>query len=300
MTWCKDCATALAKHELEYETVTDTSIFVKFPIIGRENEFLVIWTTTPWTIPFNLGVMANPDLDYVKAEVEGESWILAKPLAGTFIRGVVGKDFTIKEEMKGSALEGIKYRHPFYDELKEVYDEIIKKSDKAFSVVLSEEFVDTSAGSGLVHMAPGCGPEDYEVGHRNEIPAFNNLDEFGKFPDEMGKFAGMVAKDDDRRFIEALKEKGAVVAETPVEHEYAHCWRCHKPIIYRTTKQWFFKVEDIKEGMRKLNQEIYWVPDYAGSRQFDSWLANLKDNCLTRQRAGELLSLSGDCDKCGE
>jgi len=300
MTWCKHCATALAKHELEYENVRDNSIFVKFPLVGADKEFLIIWTTTPWTIPFNLGVMANPELEYVKAKVGDESWILAKVLANAFIRGVVGKDFKIIEELKGSELEGLKYRHPLYDDLKSVYDEISEKSAKAFSVVLSEEYVDTSAGSGLVHMAPGCGPEDYEIGHKNHIPAFNNLDEFGRFPKTMGRFAGLVAKDDDKKIVEVLKEKGAVIAETPVEHEYAHCWRCKQPIIYRTTKQWFFKVEDIKENMRELNKEIYWVPDYAGNRQFDSWLANLKDNCLTRQRSWGTPFPVWRCENCGD
>ena len=245
MTWCQECATALAKHELEYKNVADDSIFVKFKVVGTENEYLIIWTTTPWTIPFNLAVMAHPDIDYAKAKVGDEVWILAKNLANTLIRGVADKDYNMLETFKGSKLHGIKYEHPFYSLLKPVYDELMQKSDKVFTVVMSEEYVDLSAGSGLVHTAPGCGPEDFEVGHREGIPAFNTLDEFGVFPDNMGKFSGLVAKKDDKRFIDELDKVGALIAVTKVDHDYAHCWRCKQPVIYRTTKQWFFKIEDL-------------------------------------------------------
>jgi isoleucyl-tRNA synthetase len=284
MTWCKDCATALAKHELIYNSVSDDSIFLKFPVLGSENEFLVIWTTTPWTIPYNLAVMVHPELDYVRAKVGDEVWIVGKGLVNTFINGVVGKEFTILEEFKGETIDGLKYKHPLYDELKQVYDELIAKSEKVFSVVMSSEYVDFSAGTGLVHTAPGCGPEDFEVGHREGIPPFNNLDQQGVFPDSMGKFAGLVARKDDRKFIEHLKETGQLIAVTQVDHDYAHCWRCKNGVIYRTTKQWFFKIEDLTENMRELNKSIYWVPGFAGSRNFDSWLANLRDNGITRQR----------------
>ncbi len=280
-TWCAHDATALAKHELEYKNVKDDSVYLKFKIKGT-NEYIIVWTTTPWTIPFNEAVMANPDIDYVKAKVEDEVWIIAKALTA-FIPAVANKKFTIIEEVKGEKLEGLKYEHPLKSEIKE-FDEIEGTSPKLHTVVLSSEYVDASAGSGLVHCAPGCGPEDYEVGHRNGLPAFNELDEHGKFKSSMGKYSGWRAKVDDVRFIEELNKKGVLIATSPVEHEYPHCWRCKKPVVFRTTKQWFFKIEDLKENMRELNRSICWVPDYAGSRQFDSWLANLRDNSITRQR----------------
>jgi isoleucyl-tRNA synthetase len=287
MTWCSKCGTALAKHELEYEQVTDDSIFLKFPIVDTKNEFLIIWTTTPWTIPYNLGVMVNPKLDYVKAKVDDEIWVVAKGLVGAFISSVVDKKFEIIEEFKGDKLEGVKYTHPLENELKNVFQEVkdrAKSPDKVHTVVLCEEYVDLSAGTGLVHMAPGCGPEDYEIGYRNGIPPFNELSHSGVYSDKMGKFSGFVAKRDDKKFIEAFDETGSLVASTKVDHDYAHCWRCKSPVVYRTTTQWFFKIEDLKDKMRELNKDIEWVPDFAGSKNFDSWLANLRDNGITRQR----------------
>jgi isoleucyl-tRNA synthetase len=287
MTWCSKCGTALAKHELEYEQVTDDSIFLKFPIVDSKNEFLIIWTTTPWTIPYNLGVMVNPKLDYVKAKVDDEVWVVAKGLVGAFISTVVDKKFEIVEEFKGDKLEGVKYTHPLENELKSVFQEVkdrAKSPKKVHTVVLCEEYVDLSAGTGLVHMAPGCGPEDYEIGYRNGIPPFNELSHSGVYSDKMGKFSGFVAKRDDKKFIEAFDETGCLVASTKVDHDYAHCWRCKSPVVYRTTTQWFFKIEDLKDKMRELNKEIEWVPDFAGSKNFDSWLSNLRDNGITRQR----------------
>jgi len=282
MHWCAHCETALAKHELEYKNVSDDSIFIKFKIKGK-NEFLIIWTTTPWTIPYNLGVMVNPKLDYVRAKVENEVWIVAKGLAGGVINTVADKKFKIIEEFKGDKLKGIEYIHPFEDEISD-YEKLRKKSDKIHTVVLCEEYVDLSAGTGLVHMAPGCGPEDYEIGFREGIPPYNNLSESGLFPSDMGKFSNLKAKRDDKKFIDELRSNGSLIETTRVDHDYAHCWRCKEPVIYRTTKQWFFKIEDLKEEMRALNKKIYWMPGSAGSKNYDNWIANLRDNGITRQR----------------
>lgn len=281
-SWCASCSTALAKHELEYKNVKDDSIFLKFPVAGEQNTYLVIWTTTPWTIPFNMGIMAHPEFDYVKAKVDNEVWILAKGLAAGVITFVANKKFEIIEEFKGEKLEGTKYIHPLHKEIK-YFEEIADECPKLHTVLMSSEYVDLSAGSGLVHTAPGCGPEDYEVGVRNGIPPFNNLDEKGFFPESMGKYAGLKAKRDDKKFIEDLDKTGTLIASTPVEHDYAHCWRCKHPIIYKATKQWFFKVDDMKEELIKENNNIKWVPE-AAYNAFDSWLKNLRDNSITKQR----------------
>lgn len=282
MTWCMSCETALAKHELNYNNINEDSIFVKFQVKGRPNEFLIIWTTTPWTIPFNLGVMVNPNLEYIRAKVEDEVWIVAKSLAGAFINGIAGRQFTVLEEFTGDKLLGLKYAHPFENEIPQ-FSELEKKHPKVHTVVLSDEHVDTSAGTGLVHMAPGCGPEDYEVGHRNDIPPFNTLTEQGVFDDSIPFLSGLKAKADDKKLIEEMEKKKVLVAKTKIEHDYAHCWRCNNPVIYRATKQWFFKVEDLKEDMLRENKSIKWIPQ-ASFNAFDSWLRNLRDNSITKQR----------------
>ncbi len=284
MTWCGSCQTALAKHELEYKEVADKSIYVKFKVKSKNNEFLIIWTTTPWTIPFNLGIMANPELIYVKAEVGNEKWIMAKDLIEKVMEKA-GKEYKIIEEFKGIKLENLEYIHPFENILKEHFEKLRKESKKIHVVVMSSEYVTTEHGTGLVHMAPGCGGEDYEVGHREGIEPFNRVDELGYYDNTTGIFSGWHVKKNNDDFIKEIENSGSLVAIESYKHDYAHCWRCKNPIFYRTTTQWFFKVEDLIPKMRKLNKEkIYWVPEWAGSRQFDSWLENLRDNGITRQR----------------
>lgn len=302
MHWCASCATSLAKHELEYETLEDDSVFVKFPVEGKKNEFLLVWTTTPWTLPFNLAVMVHPEFEYIRAKIPelDEVWIVSKILANSVIIALTGRNYTVLETKKGAELEGLSYVHPFNEEVKYI-GELKKENRNACTVILSDQYVDLGSGTGLVHCAPGCGPEDFEVGHKYKLPPFNNLDQYGRFPDEMGRFRGLNARKDDHKFIEYLQKKGVIVAVTRVEHEYPLCWRCRNPVVFKTTTQWFFDVESrLRDRMIELNKEVYWVPDWAGSRWFDSWLRNLRDNGITRQMTWGTPLPIWRCGKCSE
>ncbi len=280
MHWDAETETALAKHELEYKTLKENSIFLKFKLKNKENEYFLIWTTTPWTIAFNLAIMANPKVDYVKIKVDKEYWIMARDLVGIFMSSVVGKKFEIAEEFRGSDLEGLEYEH-FLSEEMQIYEKLKEKYPKLHTVILSKQYVDTSAGTGLVHCAPGCGPEDEEAARPYGIEGYNSLDERGMFTE--GKFEGWKAKKDDKKFVDYFKEKGNLIAVTQVEHEYPHSWRSHKPVVFRTTEQWFLKTTDLVEKLLEFNKKVYWNPKKSGE-SYDRWAENLRENSVTRQR----------------
>ncbi len=285
MHWDAATQTAAAKHELEYRQIMDDSIMVKFPHAGRKNTFFLVWTTTPWTIPLNLAIMANPQMTYVEAEVQGEKhqgeiWIVAKELLSSIMEKAVVSQYAVVQEYPGRKLAGQHYIHPLGT--RNLLPPAFQTNPALFTVLLSEEYVDSSAGTGLVHCAPGCGPEDYEVGHRNGLPPFNCANESGYF-EQFGQFTGMKAKLDDKKFVNMIQEAGALAAKEPYTHDYPHGERSHQPVIFRTTRQWFFKVEDLREKMLAANKEIYWYPD-AGRNAYTAWLENLRDNSITKQR----------------
>lgn len=282
---CPRCATALAKHEHDYKNIIDTSLFVKIKSADMENTYFIIWTTTPWTLVANEAIMANPIAEYVKIKVEdlNEYWILGKASVTHLVSGDLGYKYKIVEDFYGESLEGKKYIHPLLDEVP-YQKELAKQSETVHSIILSEEYVSASEGVGLVHSAPGHGPEDFEVGVANNIPVFTPVNIRGIYTKEAGKFEGKFIFDANQEILELLKEKGTLLYTSDIEHEYAHCWRCDSKLVYRATNQWFFKTESLIPELLEKNEEIQWVPEWAGNRWFKSWLSTLKDWCISRQR----------------
>ena len=282
---CPRCATALAKHEHEYKNIIDVSLFLKIKSVDLKDTYFIIWTTTPWTLVANEAIMANPFAEYAKVKIEDldEYWILGKNAIVHLISGELGYTYKIVQDYIGEDLEGMKYIHPLIDEVP-YQKELEKESEKVHTIILSDEYVSASEGVGLVHSAPGHGPEDFEVGVANNIPVFNPVDIRGIYTKEAGIYEDKFVFDANTEILDLLKKKGTLIFTSEIEHEYAHCWRCDSKLVYRATNQWFFKTESLVQELLEKNSEIYWVPDWAGNRWFKSWLSTLKDWCISRQR----------------
>ena len=272
---CPRCETAVAFNEIIYEKQRDNSIFVKFPLKDRKNIYFVIWTTTPWTLPGNTGIMVHPDVIYQEVEVEGERWIIAKDLVPK-IMTMLERAFTVKDEYKGKKLENLKYDNPIAKYLN-------LKIKNGYKVVLSSRYVTTEEGTGLVHTAPGHGKEDYEVGMENGLDMPSPVAINGLLTKEAGKYAGKKARVVDREIIDDLKKDGFLVHELRYEHDYPLCWRDKEPLLMIAQPQWFLKISEIHSKLMKENEKIDWVPKYMKLRM-KAWLEGIGDWPVSRQR----------------
>ncbi|UCE73007.1 MAG: isoleucine--tRNA ligase, partial [Methanomassiliicoccales archaeon] len=283
LTWCPRCQTALAEAEVEYWEESDPSIYVRFPLVGKQNESILIWTTTPWTLPANLAAAVNPEFIYarvmIKTKNKKEVLILLEERIEDVMALIGCKKYDILELIGGSQLVGLEYHHPFMQEI-EYHQDI--EGDWIHKVLLSDTV--TEEYTGIVHIAPGHGPEDFEIGKEYDIPPFCPVTEDGKFSEEVGRYAKISLKKGNEIIIQELKRKNLMLFDDEISHRYGHCWRCKTPVIYRATDQWFLKVTEIKDEMLEEIADISWYPDWAGSSRMRDWVSNARDWCISRQR----------------
>ncbi|BAI60292.1 isoleucyl-tRNA synthetase [Methanocella paludicola SANAE] len=345
VNWCPRCETAIADSEVEYADRTDDSIYVKFPLKDQEG-FLVIWTTTPWTIPANMGVAANKDFTYALVHAlpgpvleeaslaagldpaalmdkhsdgtpkpmrfadkvarmkeaigpekleelyaaKGEKLIIAVDLVeGVMKLGRYG-DYRVLKTMQGEELKGTQYRHPLED--------LVPCHKGTEHKVYLADFV-VGENTGLVHIAPGHGLDDFELGVKEGIPVFCPVKPNGAFAPEAGAYAGMNIRDANPKILDDLRARGLLLGATEITHRYGHCWRCKTPIIFMTTDQWFIAVSKIKEPMLAEVSRVNWYPPWAGSSRFHDWVSGARDWCISRQRYWGIPIPIWKCENCG-
>lgn len=299
LQWCTRCETALAEAEIEYWDETDPSVYVKFPLLNRDGESVLIWTTTPWTLPGNMAVAVHPDFTYAKAlyrqgGVTEAVWVLESNVAAVMEAGGIA-NYRVVQTLPGERMVGWEYVHPL--ERKIPYH--TKLEGRWVHKVVSSETV-TSEHTGLVHTAPGHGPEDFDIGQKHRLPIFSPVDGSGRYTSEAGDYVSMYVRDANATIISDLKAFGYLFSDRRVAHRYGHCWRCHTPIIFRATTQWFLNVTAVKQRMLDEIARIGWTPDWAGSARQYEWTMNIKDWCISRQRYWGIPLPIWRCGKCGE
>lgn len=297
--WCPTCVTALAEAEVEYADHKSPSITVKFAAKANLQAwfkerfkadlpvFVLIWTTTPWTLPANLAVALHSDFDYVGVKIENEIWIVAEARLSAILLSV-GKelvDVQVLGRFNGKEIEGMHLLHPFIER---------------DSLLVTADYVTLDTGTGCVHTAPGHGADDYATGLRYGLEIYAPVDDRGRFTQDVANFAGVNIFDANAKIIELLQEKGVLVASEPLTHSYPHCWRCKRPVIFRATSQWFISM-DGQQGLRKRAlsaiEEVRWIPEW-GKDRIRGMVEARPDWCVSRQRAWGVPVTVFVCEDC--
>lgn len=282
-TWCPRCETGLSQHEQAdgYQMITDTSVYVFFKLKDKENEYVLAWTTTPWTLSANVLLAVNPELKYIKTNIDGKIVYLGADSA---------KRLNLKdvEEIDVKEIVGLEYESLFNIPVQEG----VKHS------IVEWDLVDATSGSGVVHIAPGCGQEDFELGMNLGADMISPLDTAGKFMKGYGDLDGKYAHDVAPEVIKSLENKGLLFKTEDYEHSYPHCWRCHTKCLFRLEDNWFIDVRKIKEDLKKASNEVKWNPEYVGKRML-GWLDSMGNWMISRKRFYGLALPFYECTHCG-
>ncbi|GAA5416971.1 mupirocin-resistant isoleucine--tRNA ligase MupA [Paraliobacillus ryukyuensis] len=269
--YCPHCETSLSSHEVAqgYKDVTDLSVTAKFRLKGTSNEYLLGWTTTPWTLPGNVAVAVNPNMNYVRVRQVSEIFVLAESLAST----VMKEDYEILEVMKGKDLIGLSYEPPFN------YVAVTNGHK-----VLGADFVTDTSGTGIVHIAPAHGEDDYKAIQDNQFDYVNVVDSKGRYKEYVAPLAGQFVKKSDVEIIKMLSKQNLLFDKQKYEHSYPHCWRCDSPLLYYAMEGWFIKTTAVKENMQSNNQGVEWFPSHMKDGRFGNFLDNMVDWNIGRNR----------------
>ena len=272
LPYCPRCGTGLASHEVAqgYEMVSVNTVTVPFKLKDEDNTYLLVWTTTPWTLLSNVAACVNPKEKYVKCLSKGYNFIVAKALANK----VLGDEYEVVEEYEGKDLEGREY---------EQFLPILKVNKKAFYITCAD-YVTMEDGTGIVHIAPAFGQDDYEVGLKYDLPVLNPVDENGCFTEGPWKGRLVVEKELELDIIKYLAGEDKLFKKQKMEHNYPHCWRCHTPLVYYSKPSIYIKVTALKDKIIEENKKVNWYPDYVGEKRFGNWLENLNDWAISRNR----------------
>ena len=272
LPYCPRCGTGLASHEVAqgYKEISVNTVYVPFKVKNEENTYLLIWTTTPWTLMANVAACVNPNVDYVKCESKGNFFYVAKALKDK----VLGEDATVVSEMKGKDLEGIEY---------EQFLPILSVNKKGFYVVCAD-YVTTEDGTGIVHIAPAFGQDDYEVGLKYDLPVLNPVDENGCYTEGPWKGRLVVDPELEIEIIKYLAEQDKLFKKQKMVHNYPHCWRCKTPLVYYSKPSLYIKVTAYQDKIIEANKKVNWYPDYVGEKRFGNWLENMNDWAISRNR----------------